>query len=132
MLGSISWYLKKQSILTLSTTEIEFVATTSCACQGIWLRNILHQFGQTQEHDTIITCNNISTIKLSKNTIMHERCKHTDVKFHILRDLIKDGIIEMCHWSSKDQFTDVLIKPLNLDSFCTVRTRFIGYELEDN
>ncbi|XP_038885854.1 secreted RxLR effector protein 161-like [Benincasa hispida] len=43
MLGSkaISWFSKKQPIFTLSTNEAELVVATSCACQAIWLRNIL-------------------------------------------------------------------------------------------
>jgi len=42
-LGSrpISWSLNKQSIIVLSTKTVEFVATTSCACQVIWLKKFL-------------------------------------------------------------------------------------------
>ena len=45
MMGSaaISWSSKKQSTVTLSTTEAEFVAPTTCACQAISLRNILEE-----------------------------------------------------------------------------------------
>ena len=39
-------------------------------------------------------CDISSTIKLSKNPIMHGRSKHIDVRFH-LRDLTRDGIIEL-------------------------------------
>ncbi|GAU26945.1 hypothetical protein TSUD_06170, partial [Trifolium subterraneum] len=39
MIGSkvVSWSSKKQPIVTLSTTEAEFIAAASSVCQGIWL-----------------------------------------------------------------------------------------------
>ena len=45
MMGSttVSWSSKKQSIVTLSTTEAELVAATTCVCQAIWLRKILEE-----------------------------------------------------------------------------------------
>ena len=33
--------LKKQPVVTLSTTEAEFVAVVSCACQRVWMRRVL-------------------------------------------------------------------------------------------
>ncbi|MCH86005.1 copia-type polyprotein, partial [Trifolium medium] len=80
--GVVSWSSKKQAIVTLSTTEAEFVAATSCACQGVWLRRILEQLKQVQVNGTVIFCDNTSSIKLSKNPVMHGRCKHIDVRYH--------------------------------------------------
>ena len=38
-----SWSSKKQSIVTLSTCEIEYVALSSCVTQAIWLRSLLKE-----------------------------------------------------------------------------------------
>ena len=35
------WMSKKQPIVILLTCEAEYVATTSCVCHAIWLRNLL-------------------------------------------------------------------------------------------
>lgn len=121
--GAISWSSKKQAIVTLSTTEAEFVAASSCACQGIWLRGILNHLCQTQKNCTKIYCDNSSSIKLSKNPVMHGRCKHVDIRFHFLRDLTKDGTIELIHCNSEDQIADMFTKPLKLESFCRLRAR---------
>ncbi|GAU27929.1 hypothetical protein TSUD_160240 [Trifolium subterraneum] len=119
--GAISWSSKKQPIVTLSTTEAEFIAAASCACQSLWLRNVLSHLGIGQESTTLIHCDNSSSIKLSKNPILHGRCKHIDVRFHFLRDLTKDGVIEMIHCKSEEQLADMMTKPLKIDTFCRLR-----------
>ena len=66
--GEIAWASQKQPIVTLSTTEVEDVATTSVACQAMWIRQIMSNLMQDQEGATKIHCDNNSTIKLSKIT----------------------------------------------------------------
>ncbi|CAJ2668206.1 unnamed protein product [Trifolium pratense] len=121
--GPISWSSKKQAIVTLSTTEAEFVAAASSACQAVWLRRILDQLGQTQVGETVILCDNSSSIKLSKNPVLHGKCKHIDVRYHFLRDLTKEKIVELEHCSTQDQIADIMTKALKLESFCKLRDR---------
>jgi hypothetical protein len=120
MIGTsdISWTSKKQPIVTLSTNEAEFVAAASCACQCIWLRSILNHLRLDQSSSTMIYCDNSSSIKLSKNHILHGRCKPIDVRFHFLRDLTRDGVVELVHCRSQDQLADLMTKPLKLEAFC--------------
>ena len=37
----VSWDSKKHPIVTLSSAEAEYVATTSDACQAVWMRRVL-------------------------------------------------------------------------------------------
>lgn len=87
--AAISWSSKKQHVVSLSTTEAEFIAATTCACQAVWLRRILKELGHEQLKETTVMCDNSSTIKLSKNPVLHGRSKHIDVRFHFLRNLVK-------------------------------------------
>ncbi|GAU45313.1 hypothetical protein TSUD_300420 [Trifolium subterraneum] len=119
--SAICWSSKKQPIVTLSTTEAEFVSAASCACQCLWLRNILKHLHMNQVGCTTINCDNSSSIKLSKNPVMHGRCKHIDVRYHFLRDLNKDGIIELKYCKSQDQLADIMTKTLKLETFCKLR-----------
>ena len=123
MMGSavISWSSRKQPIVTLSTTETEFVVASACACQAIWLRNILEEVHFKQQGPTLIYCDNSSTIKLSKNPIMHGRSKHIDVRFHFLRDLSNEGIIDLIYCKSEEQIADIMTKPLKLSAFQKLR-----------
>ena len=43
--GVVSWLSKKQPIVTLSTTEAEFVAAAKCASQVVWMRRVSEQLG---------------------------------------------------------------------------------------
>ena len=85
--GVVSWSSKKQQIVSLSTSEVEFIAAIACACQAIWLRRILEELQFMQVEATTVFCDNNSIIKLSRNPVLHERSKHIDVKYYFLRDL---------------------------------------------
>ncbi|XP_048324673.2 secreted RxLR effector protein 161-like [Ziziphus jujuba] len=115
--GAISWCSKKQPIVTLSTIEAEFMAATICACQGVWMKRILRELGHFDGGCITLMCDNSSTIKLSKNLVMHGRSKHIDVRCQFLRNLTKDGIIELVYCGSQDQVADIMTKPLNLEVF---------------
>ena len=117
----VSWSSKKQPIVSLSSTEAEFIAAASCACQAVYFKRVLEKLGQNQDKSTIIRCDSSSVIKLSKNPVMHGRSKHIDVRVHFLRELTKAGTVELVHCGTQEQVADVMTKPLKLDAFLKLR-----------
>ena len=93
--AAVSWASKKQPVASLSTTEAEYIAATSCACQCIWLRRILEHLGLGEKGATEILCDNKSTIQLSKNPVLHGRSKHIAMRFHFLRDLVNNQVVQL-------------------------------------
>ncbi|XP_048447466.1 secreted RxLR effector protein 161-like [Pyrus x bretschneideri] len=114
--GAMSWSSRKQQLVTLSTTEAEFIAAATSACQAIWLRRILEELHFQQHEPIVIYCDNSSAIKLSKNPVLHGRSKHIDVRYHFLRDLTNEGTIDLVYYRSEDQVADIMTKPLKLDA----------------
>ncbi|TYK28116.1 Zinc finger, CCHC-type [Cucumis melo var. makuwa] len=50
--GVITWSSKKQATVALSSSEAEYAAATSAACQAIWLRRMLTELQHEQEGTT--------------------------------------------------------------------------------
>lgn len=123
--GAVSWASKKQPVVSLSTTEAEYIAAAFCACQCIWLCRILEHLGSKEKGATEILCDNSSTIQLSKNPVFHGRSKHIAVRFHFLRDLVKDEVICLSYCCSEEQLADIMTKALKLEQFESLR-RMLG------
>ncbi|XP_019091415.1 PREDICTED: uncharacterized protein LOC109128812 [Camelina sativa] len=121
--GAVSWVSKKQPIVTLSTTEAEFVSVAYGACHAVWLRNIMAEIGSEQKEGTTMFCDNSSAIKLSKNPVLHGRSKHIHVRFHYLRELVNDGVIQLDYCSTHDQISDIMTKAVKLEAFEKLKNR---------
>ena len=121
--AAVAWLSKKQPIVTLSTTEAEYVAASVWACQVVWFKRVLEELGHRVKEGTVIWCDNTSTIKLSKNPVFHGRCKHIGVRFHFLRELANNGEICLEHCESHEHVADILTKPLGREVFEDLRDK---------
>jgi len=73
--------------------------------------------GFNKENNVLMLCDSNSAIQLSKNPIFHGKVKHINVRFHFLRDLVKDGRIHLNYYNTQNQATNIMTKPLKLEQF---------------
>jgi len=110
--GAVSWSSKRQEIVSLSTTESEYVAATHAAKEALWLRLLISQlFGHTAEATTIFS-DNQSAIALTKDYQYHARTKHIDVRFHFIRWVVENGQLRLIYCPTADMVADTLTKAL--------------------
>jgi hypothetical protein len=63
-LAMISWQSRKQSSISLSTTEAEYIAACSAGCEAIWIQMLLTDLFDLEMETTVILCDNQSCIKM--------------------------------------------------------------------
>lgn len=108
----ISWSSKKLEVVALSTSEVEYIAATALAYQGVWLRKLLSDFSQKQAGATEIFCDNRSTIAMAKNLAFQSRTKQIDICYHFIRSLVSVGKIILKACDTTEQVADILTKLL--------------------
>ncbi|GJR97572.1 retrovirus-related pol polyprotein from transposon TNT 1-94 [Tanacetum coccineum] len=80
-----SWFSKKQTALTISTTEAEYVSARKACQQALWMKQALVDYGIRLD-DIPIMCDNKGAIDLSKNPVQHSQTKHIKIRHHFLRE----------------------------------------------
>ncbi|GAB2265831.1 hypothetical protein Dimus_037849 [Dionaea muscipula] len=121
-LAPFSWVSKLQPIVTLSSSEAEYVAVAAAVSHCIWLRQLLEELHLVQQQPTEIGVDNQSAIAIAKNPVYHDRSKHIDVRFHFLRDSVANGVVKLVYVKTQDQLADILTKPLPLHVFTRLRS----------
>jgi hypothetical protein len=59
-----------------------------------------------------IKCDNTAALILAKNPENHDRAKHIDTKYHMVRDEIENKRVALEYVESRQNIRDILSKPL--------------------
>jgi len=111
--GAITWCLRKQISIALSSTEAEYVALSEAAREACWLRSLYSKLGLLQEEvPTLIRGDNEGLIAMAKNPQFHKHLKHIAICWHWVRDLVQEGKIYVDSCRDPEQTADVLTKAL--------------------
>ena len=116
--GAISWSSKKQNIVTLSSTEAEYVGHTNAAKEILWIRNFWAEINGKSIFDPILLkANNQGAIQLSNNNKFHARTKHIDVCYHFIREALENKLLEIKYVPTDENIADIFTKPLSRPLF---------------
>lgn len=118
---AIAWNSKKQTVVTISSCESEYVATTSCTFHTILLGRLFKEFHLEQEGSTSVMIDNKSTQSLAKDHIFHGRSKHIFTRYYFIRECVAKKEIELRYAKSMDQVDDTFTKSLKFDDFHRLR-----------
>jgi hypothetical protein len=110
--GPLVWSSRKQTCVSVSTTESEYVAMCAAAKEIVWLRGLLGDCDKKQAEPTPLFCDNMGAVALIKNPVFHRRSKHINVQYNYTRSLEDDLTLEVSHVGTEEQLADFLTKPL--------------------
>jgi hypothetical protein len=102
----VSWISKLQNVVSLSTTEVEYVVSTEASKEMIWLHRFMEEFRKKQENRRLC-CDRESDIHLATNSTFHSKTKHIQLRYHFIQSVLEDGHLklEKIHTSQKDMLT---------------------------
>ncbi|GKB13134.1 retrovirus-related pol polyprotein from transposon TNT 1-94 [Tanacetum coccineum] len=107
----VSWSLKRQKSVAISSTEAEYIAMSGCCDQIFWMRSQLTDYG-LGFNKIQMYCDNKSAIALSCSYVQHSRSKHINIRFHFIKEHVENEVIELYFVNMEYQLADIFTKAL--------------------
>ncbi|KAG8483010.1 hypothetical protein CXB51_021928 [Gossypium anomalum] len=102
--GAMSSKSSKQSAVADSTTEAEYIAASEAAKRS----GVVPSISDAIE----LRCDNNGAIAQAKEPRSHQRSKHILRRYHLIREIIDRGDVEICRVPTDDNIADPLTKSL--------------------
>ena len=83
----VSWCSKKQTLVARSSTEAEYRALANTAAEVLWVQSLLQELHIPFQAPRIL-CDNMSTVALTHNPILHTRTKHMELDLFFVREKV--------------------------------------------
>ena len=111
---------KRQVVVALSTTEVEYMVATHARKEAVWLQRLCSGIGLVQQA-VRLECDNKSAIFLEKNSAYHSKTKHIDVQYHFVRDMVEEKKVLLEKVDTLKNVADSLTNSVRTKKFCWCR-----------
>jgi len=107
----LSWKSKKQTVVTRSTTEAEYLACSEATgeAQGLIY---LHRDVTGETMVPLIHCDSNGALSTIHSTITSDKAKNIDMPFHNSRHLDAAGVVKFTEIDTFENLADVMMKAL--------------------
>ena len=105
----VNWISKGQKIVTMSSTESEYVSLSDGAKETTFVANLLGEIN-TVILPSMISEDNTGAIFLSGNKQVGGRTKHIDTRYHFIREKVENGTIIVSYVNTVKNPSDLLSK----------------------
>lgn len=110
--GLIGWGCHKQKCVALSSTEAEYVALAECLQEIKWIQKLMADVGQQLVLPIVVHEDNQSCIALTREDRTERKAKHIDTKYNFVKDMVRDGTVQLQYCPTEQMEADLLTKPL--------------------
>lgn len=109
---TINWESRKQKCVALSTTESEYLAIAEVCKDICFIKNLLSELIPRKINCTVFNDNQSAQKLLEAKEYCHRKTKHIDLRYHFIKELVKDNVISVKFLPTDQMIADVLTKPL--------------------
>ena len=105
----VMWSSRRQDVVSMSITEAEYIACSETAKDSQWIAQLLKELRINVKTPRIFT-DNEAALKLTKTQTFHRRTRHIEHRFHYIRELVDQGLIQITGIKGKNNPADPLTK----------------------
>jgi hypothetical protein len=87
------------------------------------MKQIMEDIQVEYDEPIPIYCDNISSISISKNPVMHSKTKHNTIKYYFQWEQVAEKNTRVEYVGTKEQVEDIFTKPLPREAFEYLRQR---------
>jgi len=116
-IGAVMWGSRKQQGVAISSSEAEYVSLSEGIKDLIWLAGLLEELGFPMPKPLVVFEDNRGAQLMAQNDVTTSRAKHIDIRYHFIRDHVRNGYIAIKSCPTREMVADFLTKPLVKHTF---------------
>lgn len=109
----IIWSAKKQSLVARSSTKAKYHNVASATFEILWLQSLLLLLHFSLPKTHLIWCDDLSSISLTSNPILHPKMKHIELDFYFVQEKVLTSQLLVQRVPTNEQTIDIFTKPLS-------------------